>query len=391
MEVEVALFPEAAASVNVFREFFVGIGAAVEAGIHGIPWPNMEMQASVASVRVYGKGQPVNVHVYVLNRDDTQESSVDNDGEILAIATQTVLPSERFDGDWDSLVYDDGLNIKEKMLNFMKMMVTFAEHDVSPDAITCNRIVLLHGPPGTGKTTICHGLAQKLAIRYSHKFQFGIILEVNTHSLFSKWFAESGKMVKRLFDRLNEVAENPEALVFVLIDEVESLATARQSGMNGSDPSDAIRVVNALLTQIDRIRKRHNVIIMATSNLTECIDDAFLSRADLNLFVPPPSESARYTIFKGCIDELVRKGMIIPSYDLLDLPSYLAFDESVRGSFKSTELLFSAVHASENFSGRLLRKLPLLAFVFEHLAVPCQLAEFLRALSKAIEQHKDNQ
>ena len=51
--------------------------------------------------------------------------------------------------------------------------------------------------------------------------------------------------------------------------------------MNGSDPSDAIRVVNALLTQLDQLRKKTNVIIMATSNLTECIDFAFLSRADI--------------------------------------------------------------------------------------------------------------
>ena len=385
------MFPGAAASAHTVREFFVGLGTSVSTNLQAIPWPNIETQMSVASVRVYGKGTPVNVHVYVLNSDDTQESSVDNDGEVLSIATQTILPSERFDGDWDSLVYEDGLNIKEKMLNFMKMMVMFAEHGVSSDSITCNRIVLLHGPPGTGKTTICHGLAQKLSIRYSHKFQFGVILEVNTHSLFSKWFAESGKMVKKLFDRLNEVADNSEALVFVLIDEVESLATARQSGMNGSDPSDAIRVVNALLTQIDRIRKRNNVIIMATSNLTECIDDAFLSRADLNLFVPPPSESARYNIFKGCIDELIHKGMIIPAYDLLDLQSYLAFDESVRGSFKNTELLCAAVKSSDNFSGRILRKLPLLAFVFGHLSVPCPLEDFLSALSQAIEQQKDNQ
>lgn len=43
-------------------------------------------------------------------------------------------------------------------------------------------------------------------------------------------------------------------LVVVLIDEVESLTSARQSAINSQEPSDAIRVVNAVLTQLDSLR-----------------------------------------------------------------------------------------------------------------------------------------
>jgi len=43
-------------------------------------------------------------------------------------------------------------------------------------------------------------------------------------------------------------------LVVVLIDEVESLTAARQSAVSGTEPSDAIRVVNAVLTQLDVLR-----------------------------------------------------------------------------------------------------------------------------------------
>lgn len=43
-------------------------------------------------------------------------------------------------------------------------------------------------------------------------------------------------------------------LVCVLVDEVESLTAARKSSMEGNEPSDALRVVNALLTQIDQVR-----------------------------------------------------------------------------------------------------------------------------------------
>lgn len=50
---------------------------------------------------------------------------------------------------------------------------------------------------------------------------------MNAHSLFSKWFSESGKLIGRLFTKIQEVVEDDESLVFVLIDEVESLTAAR--------------------------------------------------------------------------------------------------------------------------------------------------------------------
>ena len=53
-------------------------------------------------------------------------------------------------------------------------------------------------------------------------------MEVNAHSLFSKWFSESGKLVSKLFTSITELVEEEDTLVFVLIDEVESLTSARK-------------------------------------------------------------------------------------------------------------------------------------------------------------------
>lgn len=56
-------------------------------------------------------------------------------------------------------------------------------------------------------------------------------------------------------------------------DEVESLAAARTGSMSGSEPSDALRVVNALLTQLDKLKHRKNVLVMTTSNISEAIGE----------------------------------------------------------------------------------------------------------------------
>lgn len=57
-----------------------------------------------------------------------------------------------------------------------------------------------------------------------------------------------------------------------------------------------------------------NVLIMATSNVTEAIDLAFVDRADIKQYIGPPPESGIYKILKSCILELCRVCLIL--YDL---------------------------------------------------------------------------
>lgn len=56
--------------------------------------------------------------------------------------------------------------------------------------------------------------------RSSCRFAQAQLIEVNAHSLFSKWFSESGKLVASLFARIREAVEEDDTLVFVLVDEV---------------------------------------------------------------------------------------------------------------------------------------------------------------------------
>ena len=45
-------------------------------------------------------------------------------------------------------------------------------------------------------------------------------MEINSHGLFSKWFSESGKLVVKMFQKIQELIDDPEALICILMDEV---------------------------------------------------------------------------------------------------------------------------------------------------------------------------
>lgn len=63
-------------------------------------------------------------------------------------------------------------------------------------------------------------------------------------------------------------------------------------------------MVNALLTQLDKLKAFPNVLVMATSNLAGSIDSAFIDRADIKQYVGLPSAEAIYWILSSCLREL---------------------------------------------------------------------------------------
>uniref|UniRef100_A0A7E4VST0 AAA domain-containing protein n=1 Tax=Panagrellus redivivus TaxID=6233 RepID=A0A7E4VST0_PANRE len=319
-----------------------------------------------------------NVHVYNVRDGDAFATSVaTEDTESATVASHHwELPCKAFDDLWENLIFDD--NIKNELLSFVYALLKLSDRGANSNILSVNRMVLLHGPPGTGKTSLCKALAQRLAIRLSNRYKRSIFIEVNSHSLFSKWFAESGKLILKLFEQIEECANDPHQLVFVLIDEVESLTLGRTSSFKGNDPSDALRSVNAVLTQMDKIRRFRNVLLLTTSNITDALDEAFVDRADVNRFVGHPSAYAIYSILCSAIKELQRVGLVDPSAKLDPVSSWQHFtDDSAHLLRLSTRCI--------GLSGRAIRKLPVLAYSKlskDQLTLP----EFFAVLDKAIDE-----
>ncbi|AMD20819.1 HDR077Cp [Eremothecium sinecaudum] len=235
------------------------------------------------------------------------------------------LPSAECENIWESLYFDD--NIKEKLFNYATIAIKLSQHMLNAStnvsintAMDSNRLILIHGPPGTGKTTVCKALCHKLAIRqnagiFSNKVTAApaILIELSCSKVFSRWFGESSKNLDTLFkdiESLLQVTCANDQFVCLLIDEVETIAFSRSSLINKNETTDAIRVVNTLLTRLDGLKKYKNFITLATSNLIDSMDSAFIDRADGIFHIPTPSAAGCKSIIESSINQFTRMEII---------------------------------------------------------------------------------
>jgi len=142
--------------------------------------------------------------------------------------------------------------------------------------------VLLYGPPGTGKTLLAKAVANEAESNF---------ISVKGPELLDKYVGESEESVREVFAKARE---NAPTVVF--FDEIDALAGER--GQAG-DAGVGERVVSQLLTELDGLEALEDVVVVATTNRRELLDDALLrpGRFDRQVHVGVPDEAGRREIF----------------------------------------------------------------------------------------------
>ncbi|EMA35148.1 CDC48 family AAA ATPase [Halobiforma nitratireducens] len=149
--------------------------------------------------------------------------------------------------------------------------------------LTAANGVLLYGPPGTGKTLLAKAVASEAQSNF---------ISIKGPELLNKYVGESEKGVREVFEKARS---NAPAVIF--FDEIDAIAAERSSGGDSSGVQE--RVVSQLLTELDGLEELEDVIVIATSNRPDLIDDALLrpGRFDRQIHVPIPDDQARREIF----------------------------------------------------------------------------------------------
>ena len=216
--------------------------------------------------------------------------------------TDIVIKDEAIDdedvGQSQGITYEDIGGIGTQLLKVREMIELPLKH---PElfrrlGVDPPKGVLLHGPPGTGKTMIAKAVATETNAHFT---------SINGPEIISKYYGESEKQLREIFD---EAASNAPAIIF--IDEIDSIAPKRE------DVSGEVerRVVAQMLTLMDGMQGRDNVIVIGATNRRDAMDPALRrpGRFDREIEIGVPDRDGRNEI----LDVHIRQMPISDDFDI---------------------------------------------------------------------------
>jgi proteasome regulatory subunit len=163
--------------------------------------------------------------------------------------------------------------------------------------------VLLHGPPGTGKTMLAKAVANETNATF---------IKMAGSELVQKFIGEGARLVRDLFEL---ASEHEPAIIF--IDEIDAIASTRTESKTSGD-AEVQRTMMQLLSEMDGFDDRGEIRIIAATNRFDMLDRAILrpGRFDRLIEVPKPNWDGRKRIL-----EIHTQEMNLDDVDLAELAS----------------------------------------------------------------------
>ncbi|MBW6470497.1 MAG: proteasome-activating nucleotidase [Methanosarcinaceae archaeon] len=157
--------------------------------------------------------------------------------------------------------------------------------------ITPPKGILLHGPPGTGKTMLAKAVANRTDATF---------IRVVGSELVQKYIGDGAKLVRDIFEMARKKAPS-----IIFIDELDAIATIRMNETSGAD-REVQRTLMQLLAEMDGFDSRGDVRIIAATNRPDSLDPAILrpGRFDRVVKVPMPNIEAREHIIKIHVENM---------------------------------------------------------------------------------------
>ncbi len=227
------------------------------------------------------------------------EATVPRGPVLIAPTTRLIIGEPSAGPTARSISYEDIGGLKPQLQRIREMIELPLRHPEIFDrlGIDAPKGVLLHGPPGCGKTLIARAIAHETEANF---------FSVSGPEIVHKFYGESEARLRKIFE---DAARKGPSIIF--IDEIDAIAPQRERVTGEVEK----RIVAQLLALMDGLNQRQNVIVIGATNLPNALDPALRrpGRFDRELAIPIPDRSARLEML-----EIHSRGM--PLATDVDLP-----------------------------------------------------------------------